>query len=147
MTNARDDQQQPETPAPRAPQTDGVVEPQGVEARSGEAPGVEAQSVVEHDEVTVRRAPKFPVFLIVGAALGVIVSLVVTSLFPFDSGEGVAQTYGYIALWGLTIGGAVGCVVAIVAERVTARGARQVQVERERLELPVDDEGSAPTER
>ena len=102
--------------------------------------GPAVESVVERDEVTVRRAPKVPVFLIMGAALGVVVSLVVTSLFPFDSGEGVAQTYGYISLWGLTIGGAVGCVVAIVAEQVTSRGAKRVQVERERLEMPIDDE-------
>ena len=119
MTDAPDDQQQPEP----------VVEP---DRRVGEP-------VVERDEVTVRRAPKVPVFLIMGAALGVVVSLVVTSLFPFDSGEGVAQTYGYISLWGLTIGGTVGCVVAIVAERVTSRGAKRVQVERERLEAPVDE--------
>lgn len=125
MTNAPDDQQRPEP----------VVEPTVERA---------AESIVERDEVTVRRAPKVPVFLIMGAALGVVVSLIVTSLFPFDSGEGVAQTYGYISLWGLTIGGAVGCVVAIIAERVTSRGAKRVQVERERLEVPVDEADAAP---
>lgn len=125
MTNAPDDQQRPEP----------VVEPPVERA---------AESIVERDEVTVRRAPKVPVFLIMGAALGVVVSLIVTSLFPFDSGEGVAQTYGYISLWGLTIGGAVGCVVAIVAERVTSRGAKRVQVERERLEVPVVEADAPP---
>ena len=125
VTNAPDDQQRPEP----------VVEP------SVERP---AESIVERDEVTVRRAPKVPVFLIMGAALGVVVSLIVTSLFPFDSGEGVAQTYGYISLWGLTIGGAVGCVVAIIAERVTSRGAKRVQVERERLEVPVAEPHAVP---
>jgi len=137
VSNAPDDQPQPEP----------VVEPAAADVEAAAAADVEAaaadvepraETVVERDEVTVRRAPKFPVFLIMGAALGVVVSLVVTSLFPFDSGEGVAQTYGYIALWGLTLGGAVGCLAAIVAERVTSRGARQVQVERERLELPAD---------
>ena len=125
VTNAPDDQQRPEP----------VVEP---------SVGRAAESTVERDEVTVRRAPKVPVFLIMGAALGVVVSLIVTSLFPFDSGEGVAQTYGYISLWGLTIGGAVGCVVAIVAERVTSRGAKRVQVERERLEVPVAEPDADP---
>jgi hypothetical protein len=125
VTNAPDDQQRPEP----------VVEPSVERA---------AESIVERDEVSVRRAPKVPVFLIMGAALGVVVSLIVTSLFPFDSGEGVAQTYGYISLWGLTIGGAVGCVAAIVAERVTSRGAKRVQVERERLEVPVDEADAAP---
>ena len=125
VTNAPDDQQRPEP----------VVEP---------SVGRAAESTVERDEVTVRRAPKVPVFLIMGAALGVVVSLIVTSLFPFDSGEGVAQTYGYISLWGLTIGGAVGCVVAIVAERITSRGAKRVQVERERLEVPVAEPDADP---
>jgi len=125
VTNAPDDQQRPEP----------VVEPSVERA---------AESIVERDEVTVRRAPKVPVFLIMGAALGVVVSLIVTSLFPFDSGEGVAQTYGYISLWGFTIGGAVGCVVAIIAERVTSRGAKRVQVERERLEVPVAESDAVP---
>jgi hypothetical protein len=125
VTNAPDDQQRPEP----------VVEP---------SVGRAAESTVERDEVNVRRAPKVPVFLIMGAALGVVVSLIVTSLFPFDSGEGVAQTYGYISLWGLTIGGAVGCVVAIVAERITSRGAKRVQVERERLEVPVAEPDADP---
>ena len=127
VTNAPDDQQRPEP----------VVEP---------SVGRAAESTVERDEVTVRRAPKVPVFLIMGAALGVVVSLIVTSLFPFDSGEGVAQTYGYISLWGLTIGGAVGCVVAIVAERITSRGAKRVQVERERLEVPVAEPDADPSQ-
>lgn len=88
------------------------------------------------DEVTVRRAPKFSVFLIVGAMVGVVVSLVVTSLFPFDDGEGIASTYGYFALWGLTFGGAIGAVVAIVADRTSIRRARRVRAERERVDAP-----------
>jgi hypothetical protein len=131
VTDAPDDQQRPEP-------GDELDEP------AAERDSPVAEPIVERDEVTVRRAPKVPVFLIMGAALGVVVSLVVTSLFPFDSGEGVAQTYGYIALWGLTIGGAVGCLAAIVAERVTSRAAKRVQVERERLELPAAEQDHEP---
>ena len=42
------------------------------------------------DDVTVRRAPKIPAFIFVGAALGLIATLVVTSLYPVDPAVGFA---------------------------------------------------------
>lgn len=96
----------------------------------------EPVEIATHDEVTVRRAPKYPVFLIMGALAGVVVSLIVTSLFPFAEGEGVASTYGYFSLWGLTFGGAIGSLVAIVADRVSLRRAKRVTAERNRVDAP-----------
>ena len=96
----------------------------------------DADGVASTDEVTVRRAPKIGVFLIMGALAGVLVSLILTSLFPFDQGQGVASTYGYFALWGLTFGGALGAVVAVVIDQVSSRRARRLQASRERVDAP-----------
>jgi hypothetical protein len=71
-----------------------------------------------------------------GALAGVVVSLIVTSLFPFAEGEGVASTYGYFSLWGLTFGGAIGSLVAIIADRVSLRRAKRVTAERNRVDAP-----------
>ncbi|MDY0947121.1 hypothetical protein SOM11_14075 [Frigoribacterium sp. CFBP9039] len=126
MTNAPDHSQQPDVPA----------EPAGSTEPTGSTEPAEPVEVATHDEVTVRRAPKYPVFLIMGALAGVIVSLIVTSLFPFQEGEGVASTYGYFSLWGLTFGGAIGSLVAIIVDRVSVRRAKSVTAERSRVDAP-----------
>ena len=131
MTTAPDSPQQPDADA-------STVDAPGVDAPAVDGPAVDAPEVDDraHDEVSVRRAPKISVFLIVGAMAGVVVSLIVTSLFPFDEGEGIASTYGYFALWGLTFGGAIGATVAIVADRSSIRRAKRVRAERESVDAP-----------
>ena len=83
------------------------------------------------DEVTVRRAPKFPAFMVVGGAVGVLVTLILTSLFPVDPSVGFAALFGYFALYGVTIGVVLGAVLAIILDRVSARRAKTVSVETE----------------
>jgi hypothetical protein len=132
VTHAPDEPQQPhEAVSPDAPEQRPVV---GAAPRDDAAD--EAEGAASHDEVTVRRAPKFSVFLLMGGALGVLVSLILTSLFPFDPSAGVASTYGYFALWGLTFGAAVGAVVAIVVDRVSLRRAKTLTAERRRVDAP-----------
>jgi hypothetical protein len=131
VTHAPDEPQQPhEAVSPDAP-AQPVVAP-GADRGASDA----AEGTPTHDEVTVRRAPKFSVFLLMGGALGVLVSLILTSLFPFDPSAGVASTYGYFALWGLTFGAAVGAVVAIVVDRVSLRRAKTLSAERRRVDAP-----------
>ena len=84
----------------------------------------------------MRRAPKVFAFLLMGGALGVLASLILTSLFPFDPGTSPASTYGYFSLWGLTFGAAVGAVVAIVVDRVSLRRAKTLRAERRRVDAP-----------
>jgi hypothetical protein len=131
VTHAPDEPQQPhEAVSPDAPEQPVVGDgPRGDAAE-------EAEGTATHDEVTVRRAPKFSVFLLTGGALGVLVSFILTSLFPFDPSAGVASTYGYFALWGVTFGAALGAVVAIVVDRVSLRRARTLQAERRRVDAP-----------
>lgn len=82
-------------------------------------------------EVTIRRAPRLPVFLIIGGAVGAIVTLIVTSLYPADPHIGFAATLGYFLLYGVPIGVALGAIAGIVADRVSTARAKTVTVERE----------------
>lgn len=81
------------------------------------------------DEVTVRRAPKIPVFMIVGGGVGAIVTLILTSLFPADPNVGFGALFAYFALFGITGGVALGALVALILDRISIRRARTVTVE------------------
>lgn len=80
-------------------------------------------------EMTVRRAPKIPAFIFVGAAIGAIVTLVLTSLFPVDPTVGFGALFAYFALYGITGGVILGAVVGIIVDRVSSRRAKTVTVE------------------
>ena len=81
-------------------------------------------------EVTIRRAPKVPVFLILGGALGSIVTLVLTMLQPADPNVGYAALFGYFLLYGLPAGVLLGALVAIVLDIVSRRSIRTGIAER-----------------
>jgi hypothetical protein len=80
-------------------------------------------------EVRIRRAPRIPVFLILGALLGFIVTLALTSSFPTDPTVGFPATFGYFLLYGIPAGVVLGALVAIVLDRVSVRRAKTVSVE------------------
>ena len=85
----------------------------------------------EQSEVRIRRAPKLPVFLVLGAVVGALVTLIVTSLFPADKHVGFAATVGYFMLYGIPAGVVLGAVVGLILDRVSTRRAKTVLVERE----------------
>jgi len=95
-------------------------------------------------EVRVRRSPRYGVFLVLGAALGVLVAMILT--FAFDSTGKVAgngavysqgQVFGFLALVGIAVGLAVGGLVALVLDRIVGRRARTARVDHESVE-PLD---------
>lgn len=83
----------------------------------------------ETEKVTVRRAPKFPAFMIVGGGIGAIVTFIVTNLFPVDPAVGLLPLFGYFALYGVTAGVVLGALLALILDRVSTRRAKQVEVE------------------
>ena len=83
------------------------------------------------DQVTVRRAPRIPAFIAVGAVLGALVTLVLTSLFPADPSVGFGALFAYFALYGVTGGIVLGAIVGIILDRVSTRRAKTVTVETE----------------
>lgn len=124
--------------------------------RPDERPAPAPNAVSSSDEVTIRRAPKFGVFIVGGAVLGFIATLVVVSLtMDIDRGDtqetaSFGSLVGYFSLWGVTIGAFVGAVVAVVLDRVFARRAARLTAERVEVELPpetvdgeIEDHGDA----
>lgn len=89
----------------------------------------------EHEsKARIRRAPKYPVFIVIGAALGAIAALIATSIFEVDPAVGFAATFGYLALYGVPAGALLGAVVAVVLDRWSSRHARTVSMTVERPE-------------
>jgi len=93
---------------------------------------------IEHTETArVRRAPKVVVFLVLGAALGVLVALILTYAFDKNTSAATGVTYsasnvfGFLAVICGTLGLLLGGLVAVILERISIRRARQVTVTRE----------------
>ena len=103
----------------------------------------------DYEEATVRRAPKVSVFLIVGAALGVIVALILTYAFGVVDATGSevsrettvayskSEIFGFLVLICGVIGVAVGGIVAVILDRTIGRRTKRVRVDRETV-TPVD---------
>jgi hypothetical protein len=108
--------------------------------RPDDRPAPAPQTDRTPDEVTIRRAPKFGVFIVGGGVLGFIATLiVVTATMDIDRGTKTEDVsfgglVGYFSLWGVTIGLAVGAIVAIVLDRVFARRAAKLTAERVAVE-------------
>lgn len=90
------------------------------------------------DEMTVRRAPKIPAFMIVGGGIGAIVTFVLTGLFPADPSVGFGALFAYFALYGVTAGVLLGAVVGVILDRRATKRAKTVTVETETV---TPDEG------
>ncbi|MEV7932630.1 hypothetical protein [Curtobacterium sp. NPDC089185] len=124
-------------------------------------PAPAPNAVESPDEVTIRRAPKFGVFILGGAVLGFLATLVIVTLtMDIDRGDQQDASFGtlvgYFSLWGVTIGAFAGALAAIVLDRVLARRAARLTAERvavepaeETVDGEVEDQGDAtgPVER
>jgi hypothetical protein len=86
--------------------------------------------------VRIRRAPKFSVFLVLGALVGIFVSLVLTAAYPIDPTVGFGPTFGYFAIYGFVGGLLLGSLVALIFDRVLARRAKTVSATVDHLEVP-----------
>lgn len=93
------------------------------------------------ESARVRRSPKFAVFLGLGAAFGLLAALILTFAFGGTADQSPntgleysqVQVFGFVALICVPIGLAVGIVVALILDRVLARGAHDVQIEHEHI--------------
>ena len=104
-------------------------------------PSDPSETVVEDhmQRVQVRRAPKFSVFVIVGAALGLLTALILTFAYDgtFDQSPNTGmvysqgQVFGFLSLILVAVGIAVFATIAIVLDRRSSRHTREVIVDRE----------------
>ena len=85
----------------------------------------------EQTEVRIRRAPKLGVFVLLGAVLGALTTLILTSLFEPDPAIGFAASFGYFLLFGAPAGAALGAALGLVIDRLSLARSRTVRVERE----------------
>lgn len=93
-------------------------------------PEVDASLPREHTEtVLYRRAPKLPVFLILGGALGAITGMFVGVFGAGNAMFTTGQVIGYmIAIFAL-LGFSVGAVVALIFDRFSLRRAQKLQAQ------------------
>jgi hypothetical protein len=96
------------------------------------SPGQPDQSeiVIGEATVTVRRSPRYPRFMILGAIVGVILALVFTVAFPENEKFDRAQIFGFLLLAGVAFGVALGAAVALVLDRIVSRSATTVVADR-----------------
>ncbi|MDO8338348.1 MAG: hypothetical protein Q7T15_08850 [Microcella sp.] len=105
------------------------------------APQRPAPQQAQPEPVTVRRAPKIPAFMAVGAVLGFFATLIVTGLFPADENVGFATLVAYFSIYGITIGVLIGAILGVILDRRSRKRARTLQAERETVDpAPVEGE-------
>ncbi|MCY7411821.1 MAG: hypothetical protein LH471_02100 [Salinibacterium sp.] len=89
-------------------------------------------------EVRVRRAPKVPAFLILGAGLGAIVTYILTALYPADPLIGFGALFAYFALFGIPAGTLLGALVALTLDFIASRRAKVTVMQRETVTDALD---------
>ncbi len=100
------------------------------------------EGTVSRDSVQVRRSPRYGRFIILGAGLGAVATFIVTNLFPIDPSVGFGALFGYLLLFGVPIGAALGGLAAVIFDVVNSRRAKVMEAERITVDpLPEDVEG------
>ncbi|MDR9434794.1 hypothetical protein [Pontimonas sp.] len=79
----------------------------------------------------LRRAPKLAPFVLLGAGLGLIVTLTLTSLFPADPSVGFSVLAGYFSLYGVTGGIGLGLLFWLLLDRRSKKRERDITAEKE----------------
>ena len=97
------------------------------------------EPAVTSEDVSVRRAPRYSRFIIIGAGLGAIVTFILTALYPADPDVGFGALFGYFALFGIPTGIALGGIVAVILDARATRRARQLTAEHTAVEAPPED--------
>ncbi|MBQ3358642.1 MAG: potassium transporter Trk [Microbacterium sp.] len=96
-------------------------------------------------EATVRHVPRYGVFMGIGVVLGVIAAGILTFTGSFEESQALdvvyppGQVFGFLLLWTVPIGIALGGVVALTLERTGRRHDRVVRVDRETI-IEIHDE-------
>lgn len=88
------------------------------------------------EQVAIRRAPKLGVFLIVGAVLGALATLILTSLFPADPEVGFFASFAYFCVFGIPAGVLVGGLIGLLLDWRSRRRVRTVTAERQGVDDP-----------
>jgi hypothetical protein len=102
-------------------------------------------------EATVRHVPRYGVFMGIGVVLGVIAAAILTFTGSFEESQALdvvyppGQVFGFLLLWTVPIGIALGGVVALILERTGRRHDRVVRVGRETIIEAPEQASETPT--
>ena len=100
-----------------------------------------APASATHD-VVVRRSPRFVRFIAVGVVLAILITLVLTFVFPEQPNYSRAQVFGFVGIILVTVFVGLSAAVAVAVDRSSSRRARTVvMTTSERVE--VDSEVAA----
>ena len=80
-------------------------------------------------DVQIRRAPKLVVFLLAGAAVGVLAALILTSVFEVDPAVGFTGTFAYVALYAIPLAVALAAIIGLLFDRASRSRATTVRAE------------------
>ncbi|WP_435748995.1 potassium transporter Trk [Microbacterium sp. PMB16] len=90
-------------------------------------------------EATVRHVPRYGVFMGIGVVVGIIAAGILTWIGSFEESQALdvvyppGQVFGFLLLWTVPIGIALGGVTGLILERVARRHDRVVRVDRETI--------------
>jgi len=90
-------------------------------------------------EATVRRVPRYGVFMGIGVVLGIIAAGILTMVGTYEPSEVLnvvyppGQVFGFALLWTVPAGLALGGIVALILERSARRHNRVVRADRETI--------------
>ena len=79
---------------------------------------------------TLHRAPRYTNFMILGAILGVLSALILTVIFPENAEFSQAQVFGFLLLAGVASGVGLGCLLALLLDRIVGRRSTTVVADR-----------------
>ena len=97
--------------------------------------------VTSTEQVRIRRAPRYARFIILGGALGAIVTIALTLAFEPDPQVGYPALLGYFLLFGIPAGVLLGSLVALVLDAASRRRARTGEAQHTVVEsAPVEGE-------
>lgn len=95
--------------------------------------------------MVVRRSPRYVRFIVVGAAVAILATLILTFVFPEQPNYSRAQVFGFVGIILVTVFVGVAAAIAVAVDRVSSRRARTiVMTTSERVEAPVEE--TAPAE-
>ena len=99
-------------------------------------------------EAKIRPVPRYGVFMAAGVVVGVVLAAILTATGSFEKSEvaGVVypagQVFGFLLLWAIPVGLALGGIVALIFDRTARRKARTVRVRHESVETSDETPGS-----
>lgn len=127
------------------PDDSNAPEPNTSDPVKATVPEAAPQTGEVHD-VLVRRSPRYVRFIAVGAALAIVITLVLTFAFPEQPNYSRPQVFGFVGIILVTVFVGISATIAIVIDRASGRRARTLTMTTsERVEAADDDETESPS--